>query len=146
MNQDMEESLIPANQYRFAFNIRTGDSGLGAKGVVTTIEGNRLVSTTLPAGGNRVIGTVDDDTNNRTVYVIYNTNGDNRILQYDHSANTITTIYNDSNNTLNLNVNYLITGIDVVVGEQDTYLLFTDNYGEPKNINIDAGIRTFDTV
>lgn len=146
MNQDMEESLIPANQYRFAFNIRTGDSGLGAKGVVTTIEGNRLVSTTLPAGGNRVIGTVDDDTNNRTVYVIYNTNGDNRILQYDHSANTITTIYNDSGNTLNLNVNYLITGIDVVVGEQDTYLLFTDNYGEPKNINIDAGIRTFDTV
>jgi hypothetical protein len=75
MNQDMEESLIPANQYRFAFNIRTGDSGLGAKGVVTTIEGNRLVSTTLPAGGNRVIGTVDDDTNNRTVYVIYNTSG-----------------------------------------------------------------------
>lgn len=146
MNQDMEESLIPANQYRFAFNIRTGDSGLGAKGVVTTIEGNRLVSTTLPAGGNRVIGTVDDDTNNRTVYVIYNTSGNNRILQYDHSANTITTIYNDSGNTLNLNVNYLITGIDVVVGEQDTYLLFTDNYGEPKNINIDAGIRTFDTV
>ena len=146
MNQDMEESLIPANQYRFAFNIRTGDSGLGAKGVVTTIEGNRLVSTTLPAGGNRVIGTVDDDTNNRTVYVIYNTNGNNRILQYDHNANTITTIYNDSGNTLNLNVNYLITGIDVVVGEQDTYLLFTDNYGEPKNINIDAGIRTFDAV
>jgi hypothetical protein len=146
MNQDMEESLIPANQYRFAFNIRTGDSGLGAKGVVTTIEGNRLVSTTLPANGNRVIGTVDDDANNRTIYVIYNTSGNNRILQYDHSANTITTIYNDSNNTLNLNVNYLITGINVVVGEQDTYLLFTDNYGEPKNINIDAGIRTFDTV
>jgi len=146
MNQDMEESLIPSNQYRFALNIRTGDSGLGAKGVVTTIEGNRLVSTTLPAGGNRVIGTVDDDTNNRTVYVIYNTNGNNRILQYDHNANTITTIYEDTGNTLNLNVNYLITGIDVVVGEQDTYLLFTDNYGEPKNINIDAGIRTFDSI
>jgi hypothetical protein len=146
MNQDVEESLILPNQYRFAFNIRTSDSGQGARGVVTTIEGNRLVSTALPAGGNRVIGTYDDDTNNRTVYVVYNSNGDNRIYQYEHSADVITLIYSDIGNTLNLNPDYLITGIDVVVGEQDTYLLFTDNYGEPKNINIDAGIRTFDPV
>jgi hypothetical protein len=146
MNQDVEESLILPNQYRFAFNIRTSDSGQGARGVVTTIEGNRLVSTALPAGGNRVIGTYDDDTNNRTIYVVYNSNGDNRIYQYEHSADVITLIYADSGNTLNLNQDYLITGIDVVVGEQDTYLLFTDNYGEPKNINIDAGIRTFDPV
>ena len=146
MNQDVEESLILPNQYRFAFNIRTSDSGLGARGVVTTIEGNRLVSTTLPAGGNRVIGTYDDDTNNRTVYIVYNSSGNNRIYQYEHSNNVITLVYSDSGNTLNLNPDYLITGIDVVVGEQDTYLLFTDNYGEPKNINIDAGIRTFDPV
>jgi hypothetical protein len=146
MNQDVEESLILPNQYRFAFNIRTSDSGQGARGVVTTIEGNRLVSTALPAGGNRVIGTYDDDTNNRTIYIVYNYNGDNRIYQYEHSTDVITLIYSDIGNTLNLNPDYIITGIDVLVGEQDTYLLFTDNYGEPKNINIDAGIRTFDPV
>lgn len=146
MNQDLAESLLAPGMYRYALNIRNGNSEKGAVGIITNAEGNREISVSLPSGGNTVIGAYDDEANDRVIYIVYNTNGDNRIFAYNYKIGEVNTIISDSNNVLDLNPNYLITAVNVVDGNDTSYLLFTDNYGEPKNIDINQGIRTYDTL
>lgn len=146
MNQDLAESLLAPGMYRYALNIRNGNSEKGAVGIITNAEGNREISVSLPSGGNTVIGAYDDEANDRVIYIVYNTNGDNRIFAYNYEIGEVNTIISDSNNVLDLNPNYLITAVNVVDGNDTSYLLFTDNYGEPKNIDINQGIRTYDTL
>jgi hypothetical protein len=147
MNTDLAEGLLKLNQYRYALNIRNGNSEKGAVGVITNAEGNRLPgSQTLPSGDNKVIGAYDDDVNNRVIFIVFNDAGNNRIFAYDYSLNEYQTIIQDSGNVLDLNANYLVTSINVVDANDTSYLLFTDNWGEPKNINIDQALRTYDTI
>lgn len=146
MNQDLAESLMSPGMYRYALNIRNGNSERGAVGVITNAEGNQEFSVTLPAGGNRVIGAYDDEAHDRVIYIVHNTGGNNRIFAYNYEEGVVQTIVSDSNNVLDLNVDYLVTAINVVADKSTEYLLFTDNYGEPKNIDVQAGIRTYDTA
>lgn len=147
MNTDLAESLLSSGMYRYALNIRNGNSERGAVGVITNAEGNRLPgSQTLPSGDNKVIGAYDDDVNNRVIFIVFNDAGNNRIFAYDYSLNEYQTIIQDSGNVLDLNANYLVTSINVVDANDTSYLLFTDNWGEPKNINIDQALRTYDTI
>ena len=146
MNQDLAESLMSPGMYRYALNIRNGNSERGAVGVITNAEGNQEFSVTLPAGGNRVIGAYDDEAHDRVIYIVHNTGGNNRIFAYNYEEGVVQTVVSDSNNVLDLNVDYLVTAINVVADQSTEYLLFTDNYGEPKNIDIQAGIRTYDTA
>ena len=147
MNTDLAESLLSSGMYRYALNIRNGNSERGAVGVITNAEGNRLPgSQTLPSGDNKVIGAYDDDVNNRVIFIVFNDAGNNRIFAYDYSLNEYQTIIQDSGNVLDLNANYLVTSINVVDVNDTSYLLFTDNWGEPKNINIDQALRTYDTI
>ena len=147
MDTDLAESLLSSGMYRYALNIRNGNSEKGAVGVITNAEGNRLPgSQTLPSGNNKVIGAYDDDVNNRVIFIVFNDAGNNRIFAYDYSLNEYQTIIQDSGNVLDLNVNYLVTSINVVDANDTSYLLFTDNWGEPKNINIDQALRTYDTI
>ena len=147
MNTDLAESLLSSGMYRYALNIRNGNNERGAVGVITNAEGNRLPgSQTLPSGDNKVIGAYDDDVNNRVIFIVFNDAGNNRIFAYDYSLNEYQTIIRDSGNVLDLNANYLVTSINVVDANDTSYLLFTDNWGEPKNINIDQALRTYDTI
>lgn len=143
LDRDVDERLIEPNKYRYALNVRNGDSEQGSFGAISNIEGNQLVSFSLPAGYNRVIGAVDDEPNDRVIYLVYNSNGTNRILQYDYKLNSIDVIYADSGNVLGFKATHNITAINIVTGGEDTYLLYSLGEGEPYNINIDAGLRTF---
>lgn len=147
MNQDLAESLLGSGMYRYALNIRNGNSEKGAVGVITNAEGNRVIGAqSLPSGNNKVIGAYDDDVNNRVIFIVYNDEGDNRIFAYDYALNEYQTILADSDNVLDLNPNYLVTSINVVDAKDTSYLLFTDNWGEPKNIDINQALRTYDTI
>lgn len=147
MNQDLAESLLGSGMYRYALNIRNGNSEKGAVGVITNAEGNRVIGAqSLPSGNNKVIGAYDDDVNNRVIFIVYNDEGDNRIFAYDYALNEYQTIIADSDNVLDLNPNYLVTSINVVDAKDTSYLLFTDNWGEPKNIDINQALRTYDTI
>jgi hypothetical protein len=145
MNMDLDEAALSSNMYRYALNIRNGNSEQGAEGVITIAEGNQEVSISLPSGGNRVIMAYDDEANDRVLYMVYNSDGNNRFLGYDYKNSVINTIVSDSGNTLGLSPNFLITSCDVIRDDVTTYALFCDDYSEPKNIDIEAGIRTWDT-
>lgn len=146
MNTDLDESMLQSSMYRYALNIRNSNSEKGAIGTISNAEGNQEISVTLPAGANKVIGAYDDEANDRVIYIVYNSNGDNRILMYDYKNTVSKIIVADSGNVLNLSPEYLISSINVLVGNGTSYLLFTDNYGEPKNIDIEAGVRSYDTA
>jgi hypothetical protein len=144
MNTDLDESMLQSNMYRYALNVRNGNSERGAVGTISNAEGNTLIDVTLPSGGNKVIGAYDDEANDRVIYIVFNVGGDNRIFLYDYKNNVVKTVVADSGNTLNLTADNVITGINTIVGNGTSYLLFTDNFGEPKNIDIDAGVRSYD--
>ena len=146
MNTDLAEGLLKPNQYRYALNIRNGNSERGAVGEITNAEGNQEFSTSLPSGNNKVIGAKDDEANDRVIYIVYNDLGDNRILLYDYRNLLFKTIVADSGNVLGLNSEYLISSIDVIVGEDTSYLLFTDNFSEPKNIDIEEVVPFLEEV
>ena len=144
MNLDLEERLIPTNQYRYALNIRLSDAEESAMGVITNEKGTTLVSFSLPTGINTCIGWFDDINEKRLYYVVHNSNGNNLILAYDYVRNEVLTVVVDENNYLQLDVEHYITGIEVIQGDTDDFLLFTDDFGEIKCININTGIRSFD--
>ena len=145
MNYDLDESMLQANMYRYALNIRNSNSETGSIGTISNAEGNQIVTFTLPTGGNTVVGALDDEANDRVIYIVYNTEGDNRILAYDYKNAVTQTIVADSGNILDLSAGKIIKGMNVILGNGSSYLLYVDDFGEPKNIDIDAGIRTYDT-
>jgi len=143
MNLDLEERLIPTNQYRYALNIRLSDAEESAMGVITNEKGTTLVSFSLPTGINTCIGWFDDINEKRLYYIVHNSNGDNLILAYDYVSNEILTVLADKDNVLNLSAEKYITAIEVIQGNEDDFLVFSDDAGEPKVISIEAGIRRY---
>lgn len=144
LDRDSSEHVMQPNTYRYALNIRNSGRKDGDVGVITNLEGNSAVSMTLPSGGNKVVGAKDDPANQRSLFIVANTNGDNRIFEYNYQDNAVYTVIEDFGNALELASDRLIASIDIVVSQSDDYMLFTDGETEPKYINISAGKRTYD--
>lgn len=131
MDKDTEERLVQKGDYRYALNCRIGTSDQGNLGAVENVKGTAEVVFTLPAGTNRTIGVYNDDESNRVIYFVWNSNGDDSILEYDIESNSVNTIL--QNNIINLDYRFHITGINVV--DKDL-LYWTDNFNPPRKINI----------
>ena len=96
----------------------------------------------------RFYTTWEQGTSNVNKIKIYNTSGydgaiknlelyevkSSKIIEYNTVTKEITPIFVDKlNNVLNFQPNNIITGINII----DNLLFWTDNYGEPKKINIE---------
>lgn len=139
MDQDNEQRLVESTSYRYALNVRALSSEDDNIGAIELVKGNTLVQFALPIGVNRVIGSYDYKAYNKCYYFIYNSFLNHSILEYTPSSNTIKTVL--TNSVLNFNTDYLITGINVVELDSDNHLLYwTDDYNEPRKINIEKGI------
>lgn len=114
LNQDTEPGFMAPGRYRYALNCHVGSSERGNIGSVETVKGNVLVSTELPGGTNKVIGTYEDIENNRVIYFLYNSGGQHGIYQFDILTTTITLLMEDPN--FNFDPDYLITGIGLING------------------------------
>lgn len=145
MNLDSDERILTSGEYRYALNIRNSNSEQGSVGSISMVEGNAAPAGTviLPSGYNKCVGAIDDKSRNRMLYILWNENGDNRIMMYDYKNDAVNYVMVDYNNTLNLDYGDKITAINVVQGETDSYLLFSNGTGEPRYVNIDAGLRTW---
>src|SRR3990167_8615932 len=110
INDDDEERIIPPSSYRFALNIRSMSSDGQNIGAIENVKGNTLVTYTLPAGTNKVIGSFDDKTRNKVYYFVFNSLQEHSILEYTVSTNTIAKVL--QNSVMKLNTSFLITGIN----------------------------------
>jgi len=130
LNSDDEDRAIPKGDYRYALNIHTGSSEGGNKGAIVNMKGNTLISVSLPAGTNKVVGTTRDQATQSIIYLVWNSNSDDQIYQFSEKTQTIELI---AKADFNFQENKIIHGLDLVDSDK---LYWTDNNNEPRKINI----------
>lgn len=137
---------VENGKYRYAKNVHLGITDTGNAGAIENCKGNTQVTNSnilqveqalqLPAGtlttGIKCIGAKEDVIGKRDIIFLYSSIGYDQILEYDYSTGLITVIYVSL--FMNLDPDYLITGINVVNGN---LLYWTDDKNEPRKINID---------
>ena len=150
MNKMVDERLVPNGQYIDALNVRMGSTEQAEIGVIENSFGNTQL-TTLEfnsvelSSQARCIGAYEDGARETIYWFVHDknyTSSPTGKLDMVVSYNTNTTIVtyhlisvNDGsgvNTTLNFNEDFLFTGVNMV----EDMLFFTDNYNQPRKINI----------
>ena len=148
MNKDLDERLVPKGEYREAQNILITQSEGSDVGAIENIEGNALaIPMPTITGDLETIGYFADTLNKKVYWFITDFTGDDgdvRTMSRAQSSNTCQILMADLNNTseeakiivkghfLNFSKNHLITGVNLI----DDLLFFTDNYNQPRKINV----------
>jgi len=157
MNKDLDERLVPKGEYREAQNILITQSEGSDVGAIENILGNDLAKGLVPGTTGplqhplETIGYYADRLNNRIFWFITNftgSSGDNinvmsrpsptavmKILMADEGESNIKVLVEGP--FLNFSKNHLITGVNLI----DDLLFWTDNYNQPRKINITRAIE-----
>ena len=144
MNKDLDERLVPNGEYRDALNIRVSTSDASDVGALNNILGNTKIfpnasrtNTTFNLNPNaQCVGAVSDEQNNCFYWFIQNAADSDLIIKWDIEKEEAIPVLVDNFSTggvLKFQRDNLITGINVIEG----FLFWTDNYSEPKKINIE---------
>ena len=151
MNKDLDERLVENGQYINALNIQTGELS-GTNQTPNNIKGNTKLSSLAFIDGTPLsqdaitIGAYTDIQKQTIYWFVHDPNATAQPLgKIDMivSLNTITdvltyhviSVYNPNaptTTTLNFNPTYLINAVNLI----DGMLFFTDDYNQPKYINI----------
>jgi hypothetical protein len=142
MNKDIDDRLLPKNQYRNAVNLEINRSENSDAGTVQNILGNVLALN----GNFRSITNTNDldcigayaDPSNDTLYIFltnnvnsnYNKLAKNFIYSYNALAQQSTLLVQGA--FLNFSKNSPVIGINVL----ENFLFWTDNRNQPRKINI----------
>jgi len=142
-NQDDSLHLIEDAQYLRVMNGRVGVTQYGRNNRVEGVPGTTSIPQAVypPYGVNMAIGSCIDIENQRLLWFVYNSMGDHGIYCFDMVANLTYAVIYDSQieGGLNFNKDYRIDRNCKVI---NGVLYWSDNYNEPKKINIDKGIKT----
>ena len=145
MNKDLDERLVPNGEYRDALNIRVNTSDASDVGAINNILGNTKIFPDLskPSGSSitfdsnaQCVAAVSDEKNNCFYWFVQNSGTSDLIIKYDILNETAIPIVVDDfsqGGTLKFQRNNIITGINII----DDLLFWTDNYSEPKKINVE---------
>jgi hypothetical protein len=153
MNKTFDERVVPDGEYIDAMNVRMGSTEKSEAGVIENTNGN-LPLTVLSYAGNqlstdaRCIGAINDSARETLYWFVHdsnftksNTNKIDLVVSFNMVSQALTyhiVSMDDGggiNTTLNFNPDYLITGVDIV----EDLLFWTDDYNQPRFININRG-------
>ena len=138
MNKDLDERLVPNGQYTDALNVDVASSNTDNVGSVHNSYGNVRKDTVHSIGG-KCIGSIVNKEDQTIIWFISGDSVD-AIAEYNPTTDkTLPILVSPKENAagafLKFNNNRLITAINVL----DGFLFWTDNYSEPKKINIKRG-------
>lgn len=135
LNKDNDERLIKPEEMTDALNIRISVDDDGDALVVKNAYGTTAVDLdkSLPAGTNKVIGSVSDEQLGYIFYFVWNSNNDHSIYRYSVGANQAQRIIKDS--VLAFTENGFVKGNVYINLNGDVLLYFTDGRTAPKKIN-----------
>lgn len=144
LSSDLADIAVEAQNWVNMRNMRVGSTGslYGGVGVVESIGSTVSLFSDLPDGTNYCIGSVFDEDNQRLVWANYNSEGSDAIYAYD-IANAVTYKVLDAADVtggLGFSRYKNIHSCRVVNGN----FYWTDNNSEPRRVDIDAGIKTYD--
>lgn len=141
-NFDDADFILLPNQWVNLENARVGSTDKGVIGTIESVGSNVLKSPIEPSVTNVVIGSVEDEANNRILYFVADLYGNSdKILCYSIEQDVIYTVLLSSqvigglNFDKNLLIQCKITG---------NLLYWTDNSNRQCKINVDAGIKLND--
>jgi len=139
LNSDDSAFAIPLNSYVNCENLRSGSTDKGVTGTMESVASNLQVS--VDAQTDTIeLGSYADSPNNRIIYFLYdtlNTNSNKIVAYYRSTGNTyVVTFDGQVTGNLNFNKNYPIQS-----WMEGNLLFWTDNYTDPKCINVDAAIK-----
>lgn len=141
-NQDDSLHLLDDAQYLRLMNGRVGITQYGKNYRVEGVPGTTSITQSVypPYGTNICIGSCVDIEGQRLIWFVYNTFDDHGIYAFDFATSTTYAVLYDSQvqGGLNFNKNHRI---DKNCKVNQGLLYWTDNYNEPKKINIDSGIK-----
>lgn len=153
MNKDLDERLIPSNQYRDALNIQVSSSEGSDVGAIENILGNKSIINkaynidtqvhtkyNVQTPGFDILGLPNDAKTigairfdkTECIYWFVVSDTVNAVVEYNQIIDVVSPIIVDKNNVLQFSKDKLITGINII----EDLLLFTDDNSEPKCINI----------
>jgi hypothetical protein len=146
MNQDLDERLLPNGTYRDATNVTvfsyaSGNIGAVQNGLGNTLKGNIASAVTTPIITNAiVIGAVAYEPKS-LIYWLVTCDQFDGIFEYNIQTNQTIRVLQCSKpnpgSPLNFNKDHIVTGINYIEGQDDNnYLFWTDNYNQPRKINI----------
>lgn len=135
MNKDLDERLVPQGEYRDANNIDVSYSDGSNVGAIEPITGTVSVGVyTFDLTDAHCVGSVVDTENDKFYGLIYSP-AVNLIVEYGtrDTPDARQVVLADTGSVLNFDPTRLITGINIL----DGILYFTDNYSEPKQVDIE---------
>jgi hypothetical protein len=144
MNKSVDERLLPEGEYIDALNVRLGSTELSEVGAVENSKGNVKLTTlkykTVALSSSAVcIGAFDDSAEETMYWFVHDPNHSyGGVVDMIVSFNTQTqqlTYHVITTALLNFNPTYLVNGVDKI----DDLLFFTDDYNEPRKINVTRG-------
>ena len=148
MNKSVDERLLPQGEYIDALNVRAGSTEDSEIGAIENSKGNELL-TNIPGGittleyngtaldesnGAMCIGAYEDGAN-ETIYFFVTSNIVDIIASWTVAEDGVSgaiRYHVISTSVLNFNKQNRIVGINKV----DDLLFFTDNYNQPRKINV----------
>ena len=140
LNKDDDERQIKSVEMTDALNIRVSSDDTGQAFVVKNAYGNTAVDLdkSLPAGTNKVIGSISDEQLGYIFYFVWNSNDDHSIDRYSVGANRAFRIIKDS--VLGFTEKGFVKGNIFVNNNNDVLLYFSDGLTAPKKINTDKAL------
>lgn len=151
LNFEDDERLVKTIEMSDAQNIRIDADNTGDAGVIKNVVGNTQVSFIdgdpgLPAGDNKVIGSVHNNVKGEIFFFVHNSNFHHRIFKYDDNLEKVITVYKNegsgsASDTLGFKATDYVDAAVLVDKDGDTLLYFTNGRGEPKKINADKAVR-----
>ena len=141
MDKDSDVRYLQPGTYRDAENVRITNYEGGVKFSVSNMKGNTEISYTLPLGNNTVIGSFDDKQGQAVYYFVYNSATNHSVLKYDYKLGVVTKILQGSG--FNFSLDYYITSVALL---DNKFLIFTDNYNEPRWIDLTDLLKYLDSL
>lgn len=140
MNLDDVNDVLPSRHHKYAMNIKfRGNTG---NMEAQNINGNTLITNSLPSGDNQCIGAIFDDVKNRIYYFNYNSLGRNGIYYYNTLTRTISPVLisftNSSTDIFNFNPLYPIASINILYKDaiDGDVIYWVDRLNRPKSLNV----------
>ena len=138
MNKDVDDRLMPSGEYRDALNINISRSEGSDVGAAENILGNNIPYTGVLADENvTCIGSITDTRKDRIFWFIAGVEDVSlsAIYMYDTFTKQSPSII-ASGRFLNFSSDYIITGVNIL----EDFLFWTDNYNQPRRLNISRAL------
>jgi len=141
LNSDDDVRLVKSTEMTDALNVRISSDDEGDAFVIKNAYGNDEITldTALPAGTNKVIGSVANDQKNSIFYFVWNSNNDHTIYRYSATKDAAYQVYKDS--VLGFTENTFVKANIVTSLDGDELVYFSAADSSPKKINASKALR-----